>query len=101
MYLFTDVLAVFRFRGRLFAQVPETKALFGYNGVDGVTTRLRAQGSRIFSAAKNLIAVLDNEGVLQEYLSHLRAQHADRDLKPEYYKVGQGRTDHKSNEVTE
>ena len=89
MYLFTDVLTVFRFRDRLFAQVPETKALFGYNGVDGVTTRLRAQGTRMWFAIKNLIGVLDMEGVLQEYLSHLRAQHAVRDLKPEYYKVGQ------------
>ena len=91
---------MFRFRGRLFAQVPETKALFGYNGVDGVT-RLRAQGTRIAYAAKTLVGLLDTEGVLQEYLSHLRAQHAGRDLKPEYYKVGQDRIDHKSNEVTE
>ena len=92
---------MFRFRGRLFAQVPETKALFGYNGADGVTTRLRAQGTRMWYAVKNIIGILDNEGVLQEYLSHLRAQHAGRDLKPEYYKVGQDRIDHKSNEVTE
>ena len=92
---------MFRFPGRLFAKAPETKALFGYSDVDGVTKRLQAQGTRIWSAVKHLVGVLDTEGVLQEYLSHLRAQHAVRDLKPEYYKVGQDRIDHKSNEVTE
>ena len=90
MYLFTDVFAVFRcvsFPLRLFDLAPEAAALFGYDG-GVVTTRLRAQGSRFAIAIKSLVGFLDMDGVLQESLAHLRAQHAGRDLKPEYFKVG-------------
>ena len=81
---------------RLFTEAPETKALFGY--VDGVAlTKLRAQGSRFVHTMKNLIGILDMDGVLQESLAHLRAQHGVRHLKPEYYTVGESRVDYKSN----
>ena len=86
----------------MFLKAPETKALFGYTDVDGIATlRLRAQGSRIWDGVKQLVGLLDTEGVLQESLKHWRDQHAVRHLKPEYYKVGNDWIDHKSNEVTE
>ena len=72
----------------MFAAAPESEALFG--SVDGViTTKLRAQGSRISTMVNSLIGVLDMDGVVQELLAHLRAQHAAVNLKPEYYKARQ------------
>ena len=49
-----------------------------------------AHAWRVFNALENLVGVIDVDGVLQESLAHLRAQHVDRGTKPAYFKVGYG-----------
>jgi len=75
----------------MFHDHPETRALFArVQGDNTYSPEFEAHSQRILGALDNCISLLDEPPTLAAELEHLKAQHADRGVKAEYYDVSLG-----------
>jgi len=72
--------------GSLFHDHPETRAIFTrVNGGNIYSVQFKAHADRVVGGVDTVIGLLDDPTALKAHLSHLKDQHKDRNVKPEYY----------------
>jgi len=57
------------------------------HGEDTYSPEFEAHAQRLLGGIDNCISLLDDPDTLAAELEHLKAQHADRGIKAEYYDV--------------
>jgi len=72
----------------MFHDHPEARSLFErVHGDNTYSPEFEAHSQRVLGGLDNCIALLDEPETLAAELEHLKGQHAERSIKPEYYDV--------------
>jgi hemoglobin-like flavoprotein len=67
---------------------PEFRGVFSrVRGDNTYSCEFAAHAQRVLSGLDMTISMLDEEDVLNAQLAHLKGQHAERNLKPEYFTI--------------
>jgi hemoglobin-like flavoprotein len=70
----------------IFHDHPETRDLFKrVHGDNPYSNEFEAHSQRVLGALDMTISMLDDQATLTAQLAHLKGQHAERNVKPEFY----------------
>lgn len=70
----------------LFKDHPESRSLFArVNGANVYSPEFEAHAERVLGGLDMTIGLLDDPEALKAQLTHLKDQHKERNVKPEYY----------------
>lgn len=72
----------------IFHDAPALRALFKrVNGDNTYSPEFEAHAQRVLGGLEMTISLLDDQPALAAQLAHLKAQHVERNVKPEYYET--------------
>jgi hemoglobin-like flavoprotein len=72
----------------IFHDHPALRGLFKrVHGDNAYSNEFQAHAQRVLSALDMTISLLDDQATLTAQLAHLKSQHDERDIKPEYYQA--------------
>lgn len=70
----------------IFEVAPALRAVFArVNGNNVYSPEFEAHAQRVLGGLEMTISLLDDQAALDAQLAHLKSQHKDRGVKPEYY----------------
>jgi hemoglobin-like flavoprotein len=70
----------------IFKEAPEIRGLFKrVNGDNAYSPEFEAHSQRVLGGLEMTISLLDDQAALDAQLAHLKSQHAERNVKGEFY----------------
>jgi len=70
----------------IFKEAPEIRGLFKrVNGDNAYSAEFEAHSQRVLGGLEMTISLLDDQAALDAQLAHLKGQHAERNVKGDYY----------------
>jgi len=70
----------------IFKEAPEIRGLFKrVNGDNAYSPEFEAHSQRVLGGLEMTISLLDDQAALDAQIAHLKSQHAERNVKPEFY----------------
>jgi hemoglobin-like flavoprotein len=72
----------------IFKEAPDLRGLFSrVNGANAYSAEFEAHSQRVLGGLEMTISLLDDQVALDAQLAHLKGQHAERNIKADYYTV--------------